>query len=310
VVEDRPELSTEELRALLVDIARTGTLYLTLSGGEVFLRPDLFDLIEHAKRLRFDVRLKSNALLISPARAERLRALGVRQVDVSLYGVDPAVHDGITQVPGSFARSLQGVAWLRDAGVRVKLNVPLMRVNAGAVAEIRALAEGLGVLCGFDPMITARNDGDRSPVALRIRPSELGRILRDPVLSSAAIADAAAPPPDADEVPCGASHNACYVNSYGDVAPCVAMPLVCGNVRDEPFAEIWHRSPRMREVRAIRFRDLTVCASCAAAPFCARCPGQALVEDGSLYGPSTAACEHARVTAEVAGSTAVPTPFR
>ena len=65
VIERRPELTTQELKALLDDVARAGTLYLTFSGGEVFLRKDLLGLIEHARRLHFDVRLKSNALLIT-----------------------------------------------------------------------------------------------------------------------------------------------------------------------------------------------------------------------------------------------------
>src|ERR1700704_3040985 len=89
VIEQRPELTTDELKALLEDVARAGTLYLTFSGGEVFLRADLFELIEHARRLHFDLRLKSNALLITPEKAGRLRRLGVRQVDISIYSVDP-----------------------------------------------------------------------------------------------------------------------------------------------------------------------------------------------------------------------------
>jgi len=88
--------------------------------------------------------------------------------------------------------------------------------------------------------------------------------------------------------------------------PCVAMPIACGNVRDAPFAEIWHRSPEMLRVRSIRIRDLHTCSSCAASRFCTRCPGQALVETGDLYGPSPANCEHALAAAQVAGSSVVP----
>src|SRR5688572_6843506 len=108
VIERRPELTTAELKALLEEVAQAGTLYLTFSGGEVFLRKDLFELIEHARRLHFDVRLKSNALRVTPEKAARLGALGVRQVDISIYSADPAVHDGITKVPGSLERSLEG----------------------------------------------------------------------------------------------------------------------------------------------------------------------------------------------------------
>jgi len=312
LIERRPELTTDEVKALLDDLARAGTLYLTFSGGEIFLRKDLFELVEHARRLHFDVRLKSNALLVTPEKAARLRTLGVRQVDISVYSADPAVHDWVTKIPGSLERSLQGAVMLRDTGVTVKLNCPLMKQNVGQYKAIRALAEGLGLLCGFDPMITAKNDGDRSPVALRITRNELREVLQDPALNPQCGKPAPVLPgpdpvrSDLDDIPCGASHNACYISAYGDVMPCVAMPIACGNVRDTPFAEIWHRSPEMLRVRSIRIRDLHTCSSCAASPFCSRCPGQALVETGDLYGPSPANCEHALVGAQVAGSPVIP----
>ena len=310
VIERRPELTTEELKALLEDVARAGTLYLTFSGGEVFLRKDLFELVEHARRLRFDVRLKSNALLVTREKAARLRALGVRQVDISIYSADPAVHDRVTKVPGSLERSLEGAVLLRDAGIGVRLNCPLMKQNVGQYKEIRALAERLGVPCGFDPMITAKNDGDASPLMLRITRKDLKQVLQDPEMNTdlgkPGLGETPPVRPDLDEVPCGASHNACYIGAYGDVMPCVAMPIACGNVRDEPFAEIWHRSPEMLRVRSIRIRDLHTCSACAASRFCTRCPGQALVENGDLYGPSTASCEQTLVAAQLAGSPAVP----
>jgi radical SAM protein with 4Fe4S-binding SPASM domain len=315
VVESRPELTTQEIEAVLGDLARAGTLYLTFSGGEIFLRRDLFELIAHAKRLRFDVHLKSNALLVTAERAARLRALGVRQVDVSIYSADPAVHDWVTKVPGSLGRSLEGISRLRAAGIRVKINCPLMKPNVGAYREVRALADRLGVPCGFDPMISTRNNGDTSPVRLRIGGKELRPVLEDPTLNPhagtpARVAEpfpgAEAIRPDLDEIACGAAHNACYISAYGDVMPCVALPIACGNIREEPFEAIWFRSPEMRRVRAIRVRDLHTCSGCGAGRYCTRCPGQALVEDGDLYGPSTAACEHALVAAQFAGSAAVP----
>jgi AdoMet-dependent heme synthase len=313
VIERRPELTTAELQALLGDLARVGVLYLTFSGGEVFLRPDLMELIAHARRLHFDVRLKSNALLITPARAQQLRALGVRQVDISIYSADPGVHDWVTKVPGSLARSLEGAGWLRDAGITVKLNCPLMRQNVGQYREIRALAERLGVLCGFDPMITAKNDGDTSPLPLRITRPQLREVLQDATLNPecgkpapAEVGQEGGVRTDLDDIACGAGHNACYISAYGDVMPCVALPIACGNVRETPFAEIWHRSPEMTRVRSIRIRDLHTCSTCAASPYCTRCPGQALVEGGDLYGPSPANCEHALVGAQLAGSPAIP----
>jgi radical SAM protein with 4Fe4S-binding SPASM domain len=307
VVEDRQELTTVEVKTLLADLARAGTLYLTFSGGEIFLRPDLFELIAEAKRLRFDLRLKSNAILITDARARRLRELGVRQVDVSIYSVDPTLHDGVTRIPGSLGRSLAAIERLRAAGVGVRINCPLMAATVGGYRAVRALAERLGVACGIDPMITARNDGDRATVRLRIGRADVRRVLGDTTLNPDPLpTEMPDVRSDLDEIACGAGHNACYVSAYGDVMPCVALPLACGNIRDTPFAEIWIDSRALREVRAIRVRNLHTCAGCQAAAFCTRCPGQALVEDGDLYGPSRAACEHALAGAELAGVAVVP----
>src|SRR5438132_11798414 len=170
VIERRPELTTEELKALLEDVARAGTLYITFSGGEVFLRADLFELVEHARRLHFDMRLKSNALLITPEKAARLRALAVRRVDISIYSADPAVHDWVTKIPGSLERSIQRAALLRDAGVTDKLNCPLTKQNVGQSPDLRPPAERPAGRCGYDPRITSKHAGDTVSRRFRTTP--------------------------------------------------------------------------------------------------------------------------------------------
>jgi AdoMet-dependent heme synthase len=86
---------------------------------------------------------------------------------------------------------------------------------------------------------------------------------------------------------------------------------VCGNLREQAFSEIWNRSDRLREVRAIRAKHLSTCSSCSHLGSCTRCPGMAFME-GNMRGPSSADCEKSFlrtgvVTADMlAGSTAPP----
>ena len=176
---------------------------------------------------------------------------------MSIYSVEPAVHDAVTKIPGSLTRSLAAIERLIALGVRVKINCPLMQSNVGGYRAVRALAEKLGVPCGFDPMISARNDGDTGPMLLRIGRADLKRVLgRYHAEPRAAAGDLARGPIGPRRALCGAGHNACYVSAYGDVTPCVALPVVCGNIRETPFAEIWNDSRDMRRVRSIRVRDL------------------------------------------------------
>ena len=76
---DHGEMTTAEIKHLLEDMAQAGVFILTLSGGEIFVRKDIFEIIEHARRLMFCVRLKTNATLIGDHEAMRLRDIGQRE---------------------------------------------------------------------------------------------------------------------------------------------------------------------------------------------------------------------------------------
>ena len=141
--EDHGELTTVECLKVLDDLARSGTLFLTFSGGEIFLRPDLYEILAAARRLHFDISLKTNALLVTPERAARLREFGVRRVQISVYSDTPAVHDAITKVPGSLQRTLAAIPILLEHGLQVKLACPLMQENLMAYRGVMALAEKL-----------------------------------------------------------------------------------------------------------------------------------------------------------------------
>src|SRR5207247_4811448 len=61
---DHGEMTLAEIKDLLTQMADAGVFFLTISGGEIFLRRDLFDILEHARRLMFSVKIKTNAILI------------------------------------------------------------------------------------------------------------------------------------------------------------------------------------------------------------------------------------------------------
>src|SRR5580692_3383560 len=82
--EDHGEMTTAEIKNTLDQLADAGVFFVIFSGGEVFLRPDFFELIEYARRLTFHVKVKTNAFMIGPKEADRLRDLQVHGVQVSV----------------------------------------------------------------------------------------------------------------------------------------------------------------------------------------------------------------------------------
>jgi radical SAM protein with 4Fe4S-binding SPASM domain len=323
--DDHGELTTAECLKVLEDLARSGTLFLTFSGGEVFLRPDLYEILAAARCLHFDISLKSNALLVTPERAARLREFGVRRVQISVYSDIPAIHDGITKVPGSLERTLAAIPILLEHGLQVKLACPLMQQNLMAYRGVMALAEKLGVPYILDLTITPMMDGSSGPLEHRASVSSLLPVLRDPVLHAckpqpssvtAGVMDAAPPSLGSavssgiesqayEDLPCSAGHNSCYISPYGDVFPCVQLPQAAGNLRREKFDDIWYHAPQLERLRAIRESQLPICSQCEIRSYCERCPGLALMEGGDLLGAYDRACALAEEKARLAG-VAVP----
>lgn len=314
--DDHGELKTAEILSVLDQLARAGTLFLTFSGGEIFLRKDLFEILEYSRRLGFDLSLKTNALLVDAERAERLRGLGVRRVQISVYSADPAVHDAVTKVKGSFERSVAAIRFLKSQGLQVKIACPLMKQTLTSYSGVVKLAEDLGIPYVIDLTITPKMDGDKSTLSLRTSSSELLPILQTRSCSDGFSAPNAHSSPAAplgsvvssgaegsayDDLTCSAGHNSCYISPYGDVYPCVQMPLPTGNLRQQGFEKIWRDSAQMKRIRAIRESHLKVCSNCEIRQFCERCPGLAMMEGGDLMGPYERACELAELSARQAG---------
>ena len=291
--DDHGEMTTSEIKRLLDEMADAGVFILTLSGGEIFLRKDFFDLLEHARRLMFCVKLKTNAVLIREREAARLRALNVESIQVSIYSHRPEVHDAITLIPGSLKRSVAAIRFLKAQGLKVIIANVLMTQNMQDYPGVRALAAELGVECTLDPTVTPMMDGNRSVLELGVDQSTLRQVFRDASLVGDVDEFCAIPAKpgegELDSTPCSAGHTACYVSPYGEVFPCVQFPLPTGNVRQQRFVDIWRHSDRMNEVRSIRMKDLTTCPSCTHVSNCTRCPGLAYLE-GNMRGPSTQDC--------------------
>ena len=295
--EDHGEMTTAEILGLLDQLAAAGVFFLNVSGGEIFMRPDLFTIIEHARKLQFSVKLKTTGVMIREAKARRIAALGVEAVQISLYSHDAATHDKITKLTGSFKRTVEGARLLRDAGVKVIFANVLMQQNADHYKQVQALAAEMGIRYEVDATITPMMDGDRGIVALNMDGGRLAAIMHDTTLlgdEAERLLAAPSGPTPLDEayetLPCSAGHTACYVSPYGDVFPCVQFPFKVGNVREQAFIDIWKHSPQLNEVRAIRVSDLEGCSSCVHGSSCARCPGLAYLE-GNMRGPSIQDCE-------------------
>jgi radical SAM protein with 4Fe4S-binding SPASM domain len=302
------EMTTDEIKSILRQLAASGTFFLSISGGEPLLRRDCFEILEYARALRFNVKLKTNAVMIGDKEAVRLRDLGIEQIQISIYSDRPEIHDAITKLPGSLKRSLAAIERLKANGLKVSITNVLMRPNLRDAKAVQALAHKLGVAYVMDPTITPKLNGDRSILDLNIESDDLRELFHtEEFVGNPADACAAADTGDdpLDGYSCSAGHTLVYISPFGDVYPCVQFPMPCGNLRTQPFEEVWRQSPALTELRTVQVRDLPTCSKCSHVASCSRCPGLAYME-GNMRGPSSADC--AKSEARMGSYTPPPPP--
>ena len=253
------EMTLAQWTEVLDALAAEGCLILTLSGGEVLLRKDFFDIAGAAKERGFGLRVFTNGTLVDAAAADRLAAIDPILVEMSLLGGSAETHDAITLKKGSFARTVRAAELLGERGVRVKLKTTLMRGNVAEARQMQRLAARLGAQHQVAFVLMPKRDGDQSPLALQVDDRALRRYVdrRERDLPEAPVPVAAG-----DDGLCSAGRSACSISPSGDVYPCVLLPMKAGNVGERPFGEIWRDSPSLRQMRELVQEHKVACHGC------------------------------------------------
>jgi radical SAM protein with 4Fe4S-binding SPASM domain len=320
---DGGELDTGEWIKVMEELAAAGCLFLALTGGEPLVRDDLPELIRAAAALGYALTLQTNAVLLDAAMARALGELPTVRVDVSVYGARPETHDRFTGMDGSFAASRRAMELLRDNGVPLMLKVTAGNFNLEEIEGIAAMADALGVKAVFTSLIFPRNDRDTAPTALRMGDADLERFLRFETsymldnlgelmgvdaegmsyedLASRLHKCAIDPTQVQSENRryCGGGSTVFAINPYGDVYPCVAFPLVVGNVLKDDFTDIWENSPPLVRLRG-QEDDLPLeCKECNLLDECAICRALSYLEDGETMAFNRERCRQTRALVKV-----------
>jgi len=141
---DEGELTTEQARSMMDDLAAFGAPVLLFSGGEPFMRGDLFELGKYALSKGLRTVISTNGTLITKEAAEKIKDAGFSYVGISLDGLE-AVNDKFRKEAGAFRRTLEGIKNCHASGVRAGLRFTINRNNFRDIAGIFDLIETEGI---------------------------------------------------------------------------------------------------------------------------------------------------------------------
>ena len=303
------ELSTQEAKQLLDDIANWGIKLLIFDGGEPLLREDFLELAKYASSKGLRVVIGSNGTLINHEVAENLKSAGVMAVQISIDGAKAETHDWFRGEDGSFVKALEGAKACKVAGLPFQFGMTIRKGTLEQIPEMLKLAVESGAIAAefFDLVRVPRVNREIPDEALG--PEERKRIMEW-------LAEAQRECPIIIRVPgcpmytlllqekqiqpehfsadllkripyygrgCAAGMPQGYlqISPNGDVHPCMLLQVKVGNVREEGLMQIWDNSPILAQLRERSLLE-GACGQCVYRDQCAGCRGRAYEETGDM----------------------------
>jgi radical SAM protein len=289
-VRDPGELSLDDGRRLIDEVAVLGSPLMVLTGGDPLQRDDLEALIHHGKQAGLIMAtIPAATERLTRDRIFRLAAAGVDQLALSLDGATAARHDAFRKVDGTFAKVVEAASWIREAGVKLQFNTVFGSWN---LDEFEALAQMVAdqgavfwevfflVPTGRGTDLTGCTAEEAEVLfeklyqlsltaAFTVKVTEGQHYRRYFSQHQDGLRPLAARhgPPLVAPKPVNAGNGFAFIDHRGEVYPSGFLPLECGNVRDRSLGSIYQDHPLFRQLR-----DLTQlegkCARCNHLTFC------------------------------------------
>jgi len=288
------DMSTEECRQFLDELADLRVFQVNIGGGEPFLRPDILSLLRYAHSLGMVTCVSTNGTTIDDGLARELAAMDLLYIQVSLDGATEATNDSIRGL-GSFAGAIQGIEMLNRHGFpHLSINTVVTAKNFLEIKDLYLLGRQYRAktrLSRFRPSGSAKRVWQEYHLN-KDQTRELAEILnqhRDVLTGDSFFSITPADRRHLGLNMCGAAKMTCSVAPNGNVYPCAFLQekeFFSGNVRRDSFREIWHRAPVFQLMRGLQVES---CRSCDRFDFChGGCPAIAFFLRQALDDPDPA----------------------
>lgn len=266
-------MDTSFAKSIIDQLAELNSLSLNITGGEPLLHPGLLELVTYAKAKNFHLRIKTNGLLLSKKVATSLFEAGMREVDISLYGIDEDDYVAFCGKKG-FQKTIEAIKNAKESQLKVNVSLILHKGNFKKLAKLISICEDLEVFYNVSDEITDRHDNTEAKDSLGLSEEDYLFLLNSPHAYFFEHEN-----PDKSLL-CGCAKTVIGINVHGHVFPCIGAPLYCGSLHEDSLENIWKNSPEMVGIRNLKSNDLKDCSQCEVVELCSRSSGSALLNTG------------------------------
>lgn len=264
----------------LDQLADHGCPEITFTGGEIFLRKDLIDIIAYAESKGFLIDLLTNGNFITKQMAEELGRHYIQTIQISLYGTTAPIHEAITKKEGTYKKSTDAARYLVEQGIPVRFAYFIQQDNFEDAFRFADFARSMGAEYNFDTKLVPNRNGSRDLLRHGVTLQQQAELYKSNLLSHQT------------EFFCTAALSKARITARGDVYPCELINTVTvGNLKQQTFAEIWESQRRVKLRQDILGYKPNRCGSCTHTSECEPCAAmRGFNQDGHMEAPVSEAC--------------------
>ena len=256
-------LNLADYQRIIDEVVALGIPEVTLTGGDPFSHPDCWAILDYLRERNIAVNLQTNGLALnSNEKIRRIARMGLKQLSISIYSTDAAIHDGITRRQGSWEQSMHVLKELSSWPVPLSIKNPIFRLNARTYYGVRHLARELGAETEISPVLMPGADGDVSIIEhLQTRPEALRLILNDPKVKGCVPADGKADGYVIGQrrgMPCGAIQNI-IVSPTGIARCCSNLNVAYGQLPHTSLKDVILSPKRMQLLQGDQKKMFPTC---------------------------------------------------
>lgn len=288
---DNIGLSKSTIFNIFSQLRELGTFEIILTGGEIFYRKDIMDIIEKARQMHFKITLLSNVSLMNEEIISKLSRLSIYNISCTIFSLDESIHDSITRIPGSLKKALSNIMLIKKYNIPLEIKTIIMKENYNSYKQLKDFCSKNGFEYSATPIITAKHNGDKSPLKLRLSENQLEEVF----LSTDDMNKINKRHISKDDYACNTIRYSLSIGANGNIYPCNTFITPIGNVYEDNLKNIWNTSTQLFRIKSLKWKDLSICSSCNKIDYCYRCPGISLLEDNNILSKSSLACQHANI---------------